>query len=473
MSHICFIYLFFLCFCCGRVIRKLTLETQRNGGVYMKSTKCFALFLILLAVLGSAQLVFAQGTDLGTITGTVTDGTGALVPNAKVVILDLGTNATRETKTNAQGEYRVFGLTSGTYQVSVSMAGMRTTQVTGIVLHGTDLVTADAQLKVASASETVDVTAEAPLVNMDNQTISDTITNRAVIDLPRDSRDVYSFLYLNPNITQADADGAFKFLGAQSYGANFSLDGQRSNGGVFGSPTSSQPSLEAVGEINVLSNDFSAEYSGIANIRVTSKRGGAGYHGSAFYNNKNSALAAWTVQDLNGKAGFAPSPEVSKYPTPYFNFNDVGGSFGGPIPHLNKTWFFAAYERNWQITPIEVRSNTLPHPSMWSGDFSQLDPSAQPVIEDNVFAGLTPQEIATDTTVFCDTSDPANPDCTNRFIQIPSRLLNPTVQSLIGTYFPKIGLGAHINPTNGRVRGFVSNVSAPFSAGCGNSSRGS
>ena len=461
MSHICFIYLFFLCFCCGRVIRKLTLETQRNGGVYMKSTKCFALFLILLAVLGSAQLVFAQGTDLGTITGTVTDGTGALVPNAKVVILDLGTNATRETKTNAQGEYRVFGLTSGSYQVSVSMAGMRTTQVTGIVLHGTDLVTADAQLKVASASETVDVTAEAPLVNMDNQTISDTITNRAVIDLPRDSRDVYSFLYLNPNITQADADGAFKFLGAQSYGANFSLDGQRSNGGVFGSPTSSQPSLEAVGEINVLSNDFSAEYSGIANIRVTSKRGGAGYHGSAFYNNKNSALAAWTVQDLNGKAGFAPSPEVSKYPTPYFNFNDVGGSFGGPIPHLNKTWFFAAYERNWQITPIEVRSNTLPHPSMWSGDFSQLDPSAQPVIEDNVFAGLTPQEIATDTTVFCDTSDPANPDCTNRFIQIPSRLLNPTVQSLIGTYFPKIGLGAHINPTNGRVRGFVSNVSAP------------
>src|ERR1700745_2383259 len=156
----------------------------------MKFAKSFALFLILLAALGSTQLMFAQGTDLGTITGSVTDASGAIVPNAKVVILDLGTKATRETKTNAQGEYRVFGLTSGTYQVSVSLAGMRTTQVTGIVLHGTDVVTAGAQLKVASASETVDVTAEAPLVNMDNQTISDTITNRAVIDLPRDSRDV-------------------------------------------------------------------------------------------------------------------------------------------------------------------------------------------------------------------------------------------------------------------------------------------
>src|SRR5438105_3780163 len=148
----------------------------------MKLATCFAILLIL-ATFGSVQFLFAQGTDLGTIAGAVTDGTGAVVPNAKVVILDLGTKATRETKTNAQGDYRVFGLTSGTYQVSVSLAGMRTTQVNGIVLHGTDVVTADAQLKVASASETVDVTAEAPLVNMDNQTISDTITNQAVVEL--------------------------------------------------------------------------------------------------------------------------------------------------------------------------------------------------------------------------------------------------------------------------------------------------
>ncbi len=78
---------------------------------------------------------------MGTITGSVTDSTGAVVPNAKVVILDLATNTPRETKTNAQGEYRVFGLSPGTYQVSVSLAGMRTTQITGIVIHGSDVVT--------------------------------------------------------------------------------------------------------------------------------------------------------------------------------------------------------------------------------------------------------------------------------------------------------------------------------------------
>jgi hypothetical protein len=407
----------------------------------MKFATYFALFLILLVVLAGAQPAFAQGTDLGTITGLVTDGTGAVVPNAKVVILDLATNTPRETKTSAQGEYRVFGLSIGKYQVSVSLAGMRTTQITGIEINGSDTVRADAQLKVASASETVDVSAEAPLVNSTDQTISDTIGSRAVIDLPRDSRDVYSFLYLNPNITQGSDDGEFKFLGAQSYGGNFTLDGQRSNGGIFGSPTDSKPSLEAVADINVLSNDFSAEFAGISNIRVTTKRGGAGYHGSVFYNNKNSALAAWTSQDIIGKQEFAPYPGQSTYPNPYFNLNDVGGSFGGPIPKAKKTWFFASYERNWNRSPVQVLSNTLPHPTFWTGDFSLLADESKPDVPAGVM--LTPEEIATDTVG----------GLGEQFITIPSRLLNPTTQALINTYFPKIGVGAPIN-SRGRIPGY-------------------
>jgi hypothetical protein len=399
----------------------------------------FALLLILLSALGTAQFLFAQGTDLGTIVGVVTDATGAVVPNAKVVVLDLDTNVPHETKTNAQGEYRVFALNLGAYQVLISAPGMNTAKITSVRVNGSDTVSANAVLKIASATETVEVSAEAPLIDTDNQTISDTITNRQVIELPRDSRDVYSFLYLNPNITQSGTDGEFKFLGAQSYGGSFSLDGQRTSGGIFGDVTQSQPSLEAVGDINVLSNDFSAEYAGIANIRITTKRGGAGYHGSAFYNNKNSALAAWTVQDLNGKAAFAPTPFQSTYPNPYFNYNDIGGSIGGPIPGLKKTWFFAAYERDWQVQPVQVASNTLPHPSMWGGDFSLVDDSVKPAVPGNVV--LTPQEIATDTVGGAGA----------QFITIPSRLLNPTVQKMIGTYFPKIGLSAPINPANGRI----------------------
>src|SRR5260370_36223680 len=107
------------------------------------------------------------------------------------------------------------------------------------------------------------------------------MTNQLVIDLPRDSRDVYQFLYLNPNITQGVDAGEFKFLGFQEYGANFTIDGQRSTNTIFGSPTSSDPSLDAVSALNVLYNDFSAAYAGIGNIRITTKRGGAQLQGPA------------------------------------------------------------------------------------------------------------------------------------------------------------------------------------------------
>ena len=200
----------------------------------MSLQKQFQCFALLALCLGCAQLVFAQGTDLGTIRGLVTDSSGAVIPNAKVTILDLGTNTTRETATNARGEYQMFGLRSGNYKVSVSAPGLTTQDITGVVLNGSDVVSANATLRVAGTQEAIAVTAEAPTINTEDQTISDTITSKAVIDLPRDSRNVYSFLYLNPNITQSGTDGSFKFLGAQSYGASFSLDGQRSNGGIFG-----------------------------------------------------------------------------------------------------------------------------------------------------------------------------------------------------------------------------------------------
>jgi hypothetical protein len=413
----------------------------------LKYKAAFACFAFLFSFSCAACVLLGQGTDLGTIRGTVTDSTGAVIPGAAVSVVDALTNAVRETKTNSQGNYEMFGLKPGTYRVTITASGMSKEEITDVVLNGSNTVSADAVLKVSEAQETVVVSMETPAINTEDQTISQTLNNTAVVELPRDSRNVYSFLYLNPNVTQSASDGSFKFIGAQSYGASFSLDGQRSNGGIFGEPTASQPSLEAVGEINLLTSDFSAEYAGIANVRVSTKRGGADYHGSAFYNNNNSALAAWTLDDKNGAANFSPTAFQSKYPNPYFNLNDIGGSVGGPIPLLKKTWFFAAYERNYAVSPTKISSNTVPHPSLYTGDFSRLNDSAKPVVPAGVT--LTPTEIATDTVAVTDSSG----NTTQRFIQIPSRLLNPTVQQLITTYFPKIGLGAPINPGNGRIPG--------------------
>jgi hypothetical protein len=141
------------------------------------------------------------------------------------------------------------------------------------------------------------------------------------------------------------------------------------------------------------------------------------------------------------------------YPSPYFNSNDVGGSFGGRIPGLKKTWFFMAYERNYNRNSVSVTDNRLPHPSFWTGDFSPLiadpndmNPDILPTVPTGV--SLTPAEMAADT--YCD----GWPNCTGlgeQFVIVPSRLLNPNVQALITKYFPKIDPSIAVNTSNGRI----------------------
>jgi hypothetical protein len=167
------------------------------------ASTCVIFFVFLLCAAGIA---FGQGTDLGTIRGTVTDSTGAVIPGAMVTVTDALTNTARETKTNSQGNYEMFGLKPGTYRVVITAVGMSKKEITDIVLNGSDTVSADAMLKISATQESVVVSMEAPAMNTEDQTISQTLNNQAILALPRDSRNVYTFLYLNPNITQR-ADG--------------------------------------------------------------------------------------------------------------------------------------------------------------------------------------------------------------------------------------------------------------------------
>lgn len=408
--------------------------------------RCAAFLFVAASLLILPYSAFAQGTDLGTIRGTVTDSSGGVIPNAKVEVIDLGTNLTRHLTTDGEGNYEAAGLRYGNYKVTIAFAGFNTVEVSSVVLRSSEVVRADAKLTPAGAKTAVVITAEAPRLQTESQVISGTFDDRTLIQLPRDNRDIYSFLYLNPNVTQGDVDGDFKFIGNQTYGASFSLDGQRSNGGIFGEPTSSQPSLEAVGELIVMSNDFSAEYAGIANIRVETKRGENAYHGSLFYNNKNSSLAAWDYNDLIGQANFIPNAFQSSYPTPYFNLNEFGGSFGGRIPKIKNTFFMLAYEGRWFDQPVHYSGTQIPHPSLWVGDFSGLKDSAKPLVPAGV--QLTADEIANDTVGGLGV----------RFITIPSRLMNPVVQNFINDYFPKISTAYPVNASNGRLPEYFNTV---------------
>jgi hypothetical protein len=393
----------------------------------------------LLAILIFPAMALSQGTDLGTIHGTVTDASGGAIPNAEVELTDLTTNQTRTFKTGVSGDYDASALRTGKYKVKVSFEGFAPAEVLDIEVRSGSLARADVMLRPKGSTQTVMVSSEALTIETESPAISATLSGEAILELPRDSRDIYSFLYLNPNITQADSDGAFKFIGAQSYGASFSLDGQRSNGGVFGQPTASQPSLETIGELTVLSNNFTAEYAGIANVRVTTKRGAANYHGSLFYNNKNAALASWDLRNKIAQSAFLPTPAQSKYPFPAFNLNEFGGSFGGPIPKLKNTFFFAAFERRYSNAPVNIRSTNLPHPALWTGDFTRLNDNVKPAVPANVT--LTAAEIASNTVGGNGL----------RFIRIPQRLLNPVTAKLIQTYFPQVNTAAPINAANGRL----------------------
>ena len=390
--------------------------------------------------------IFAQGTDLGAVRGVVTDASGAAVPQATVSITDITTGSRFAVKTNTAGEYEATSLRSGTYKISIAATGFSTVEITGLTVRSGSSARADARMEVAHTGESVVVQAEAPITETDLPTITGTLTNQELVELPRDSRDFASFLYLNPNIRQAGADGSLKFLGAQSYGASFSLDGQRSNGGVFGEPTSSQPSLETIGELTVLSSSFTAEYAGIANVRVTTRRGGGKYHGSLFYDNKNSALAAWDLRDKNGKSNFSPTPAQAAYPNPFFNLNEFGGSFGGPVPKVKNTYFFAAYERRFLNSPIYIRSTSLPHATLLAGDFSLMTDARKPVVPAGI--ALTAAEIGQNTVG----------GLGNQFIRIPSRLLNPTTTKLVQLYFPQTSTAAPINATNGRLVDYFTNL---------------
>lgn len=417
----------------------------------------------LLCLISTA---YSQGTNLGTIRGTVTDPAGAVIPNAAVQITDKATGISRDLTTNGEGSFEAPALKPGRYEVAVTATGFKKTVVEA-VLSGSETIRADIKAEVGTQNETVLVSgADVGLIQRDQPVIAGTLDNRQIQEVPRDSREILEFLYLNPDITQGPGgDGTFKFLGAQSYGATFSLDGQRTNGGIFGEPTSSQPSLETVGELIVLSKNFTAEYSGVANIRIETKRGEANYHGSLFYNNKNSALAAWTIQDKLDQANFRPTSAVPSFPKPYFNLNELGGSFGGPMPFGGKrTFFLMSYERRWDFAPVRVRSQNIPSSLLLNGNFTQIVNTSKPAVPASVESRLTPAEIASNTILTgtgC-ANVPRPPTCTMRFVTIPTRLLNPIALALMNGYYPHANPSAPLRNadangqnTNGRLADFA------------------
>ena len=331
------------------------------------------LFLLGLVLLSMAA--YAQET--ASIVGTVTDPSGASVPNAKVTITNTDTAVVvRTTETNAAGAYAARELPIGHYNVRIEVAGFKTHEQTGITLNVSDTVRADVTLQVGQTQESITVEANALQVQADTSEVSQTVTAAQVADLATNGRNVLQLAALVAGAASSMPD--FDTPMAQTQNRTISFGGQRPdhnnwiiNGGEAydrggGGILIVSPSQDALQEFKVMTSNFAADLgqSSGGMITMATKSGTKEYHGSAWEYFRNDYLDANTFfANLNNR------------PKPQLRYNTFGFNFGGPIPvqKERKTFFFYNMEWRRQINGSEINALAIPR-AMTTGDFSSVLP---------------------------------------------------------------------------------------------------
>ena len=324
-------------------------------------------FVILAAVSLSAQ------TFRGTILGTVTDPSGAVVAGAQVTVKNTGTGLQRSTTTSGDGSYSLPELPIGTYDVTVTQAGFETSVTKGVTVDVATERRVDAALKAGQVSTQVEVSADQlPQVETTSTEIGGTFTADAIESLPVNGRDYQKLIYMNPGVAgspdqisdSAGSYGTFSMNGSRGRANNFLLDGTDMNdgfrndpaineAGVFGDPATILP-LDAVAELKVISN-YEAEYgrnSG-AVIDIVTKSGTNRLHGSALEYLRTNKLGARNFFNNVGSEN------------PFHN-NQFGGSLGGPIVK-DHTFFYFDYEGQRE-TGAQGGLSCVPDPTVIAAD---------------------------------------------------------------------------------------------------------
>ena len=325
----------------------------------MRATKRLVVLWLLLIPLAFATSSAAQ-SFVGSIRGTVVDSSGAAVKGAAVVVTDDATGVPRAVETDDQGRYEAPNLLPGTYKVEVMAPSFKKFEKTSVLVRTSGTALVDVALEVGGVSETITVSGEAANnITLDSQAISRGLDAQQLHDLPRSSRDIQSFLLLNPNVVGGSDD--IQFLGAKTYGVSYVQDGQASTNAIFGTVGNSAPGLDAVEELQVLSNWYSAEYGGLAGVVVTTKRGSQQYRGTGFFDYNSDGLNALTYnQTLAGVERGDPLSDTHE--------RRWGGSIGGPL--FSKLFFYGNYEgSNDKAIYGGGRSTAIPTAAMRAGDF--------------------------------------------------------------------------------------------------------
>jgi outer membrane receptor protein involved in Fe transport len=347
----------------------------------MKRLTYLLLVGMVLLSLGSGS-AFAQATASGTIQGTVMDKSGAVVTGAQVVVKSKATDTTRTVTSSDTGYFRFELLPAGTYTVTVTKPGFATETQTIEILVG-QTTTVNTELKPGATSEIIEVTSEAPVLDLAKTDVSQNITPREVQELPMVGRDVANLAYLAPGIKPADSydptKNRYAILSVNGDGGrnvNVTVNGVDNKDNTVGGPVMQLP-LEAVQEFVISTQRFSAVNgrSEGAAINMITKQGTNNYHGSVFGYFRDTNLNT-DEKDPDGLGGTTKSH-------PSYTRQQFGGSFGGPILKDKVFGFFALErEREHQAQTVDATSFTQLTIAKANGFAAQPSPTiARPFFE--------------------------------------------------------------------------------------------
>jgi hypothetical protein len=335
--------------------------------------------LTLLTILLFTFNVNAQDLDTVTISGRIMDQNGAVIPGAEVRAILVKTGQTRSTTSDADGRYRLIQLEPGTYSVQASFNGFAPLEMTGIVAVSGQSLELPITLAPANIEAVVVAAADVPVVDTKRTVTGATLAARELESLPITTRSVLAFVFTLPGVTEEplstrdlaedrninhantpEEAGTFSLAGAPAYSNNLTIDGLDNNDDRAARERF-QPSLEAVAEVQVITNQFSAEYGRASGGRVNlrTRSGSKQFHGRGFYYFRDEALDANTFRNN--------SLSIPRLP---LQQHVAGFTLGGPV--FGETVFFVSYELDKVLdsalidTLVPVRQNAkfpLPAPT--------------------------------------------------------------------------------------------------------------
>lgn len=350
-----------------------------------------------------ASVLVAQ-SDRGTITGTVSDPAGAVVPSAPVQARNTETGETYSAASSTTGNYTIGQLPPGPYELSVAVPGFKKFTRGGLTVQVAQILRIDVALQVGTATESVTVTEAAPLLDTESGQLQHNVATQTLDELPVlgiGATEAGSAGIRNPMaMTQLIPGAVFlpnsftRINGAAANTQSFRIDGlEAANSGVPGTTAQNQPSVDSIQEVAIQTSNYAAEYGQVGGgvFNVTMKSGTNQFHGTAY--------DYFVNEILNSGQPFEDAPAGTGNPRPVQRRNDYGFTVGGPawIPKVyngrNRTFFFFNFEQFREHTTINNQLETVPTEAYRQGNFSAAmignpigtDPLGRPIYQNEIY----------------------------------------------------------------------------------------